>query len=125
VEAQVSKLAADAAQRLTATNQQQAAAQQAQQQAQDPVVQMQQRQLELDTKSQQDKMQVEMAKIASQEKIAQLNIEARHMSQEDKDRAQGVLKGFTSSVELQKQEAELAVRREELSKRGDDNDKRS
>ena len=125
VEAQVSKLAADAAQRLTAMNQQQVAQQKAQQQAQDPVVQMQQRQLELDIKRQQDDVQIALAEIASREKIAQLNNEAKMLSQEQRDHAQGVLKGFASSVELQKQEAELAVRRDEINKRENGNDNHS
>jgi hypothetical protein len=75
VEARLAPLLAQASQRLLATNQQQAAQQQAQQQAQDPMVQLQQQELQIKQAEQQRKV----AKDATdaQLKQEQLTIEAQ------------------------------------------------
>jgi hypothetical protein len=75
VEARLAPLLAQASQRLLATNQQQAAQQQAQQQAQDPMVQLQQQELQIKMAEQQRKV----AKDATdaQLKQEQLTIEAQ------------------------------------------------
>jgi hypothetical protein len=91
LEVQVSRLAAAAAGEVLGRNQAMAAAQQAQAAAQDPIVQMQQQELALkgqevdikkkklisDVATAKDKLDLERQKIASQEKIAGLQIGAK------------------------------------------------
>lgn len=91
MEVQISRLAAAGAQKLLASNQQQAAQQQAQQMAQDPIVQMQQmelqikqmevelkkKKLEIDAAAKADQLDVERERIASQKQIAGLQVGAR------------------------------------------------
>jgi hypothetical protein len=90
VEAQLAPVLAQAAQRLLAGNQQQAAQQKAQQQAQDPLVQMQMQELQIKAQEQQRKatkdqadaafkqqqMQIERERIATQQKIEDQRIKA-------------------------------------------------
>ena len=91
MEVQISRLAAAGAQKLLASNQQQAAQEQAQQVAQDPIVQMQQmelqlkqmdlqlkqKKLEVDAATKADQLDVERERIASQKQIAGLQVGAR------------------------------------------------
>jgi hypothetical protein len=88
LEVALSRMVAQAAQQLTLQNQQQAAQQQAQQQAQDPIIQMQQAELQIKAADQQRKaakdqmdaqlkaaqIQVEQERIASQERQAMENL---------------------------------------------------
>lgn len=90
-EIQVSRLAAMAAQQLTQKNQAQAAQQRAQQMQQDPLVQMQQQELQLkaqevdlkqkklltDASEKADRLNIERERIAAQERIAGLQVGAR------------------------------------------------
>lgn len=90
VEAQLAPVLAQAAQRLLAGNQQQAAQQKAQQQAQDPLVQMQMQELQIKAQEQQRKaakdqadaafkqqqMQIERERIATQQQIEDQRIKA-------------------------------------------------
>ena len=78
VEAQMSPMLAQAAQKLLAMNQQQAAQQQAQQQAQDPIIQMQMQELQLKTQEQQRKAQKDATD--AQLKMKQLDIEAARIA---------------------------------------------
>lgn len=87
MEAQVSQLAAQAAQQLLQRNTQQAKAQQAAQQAQDPLIQLQAKELEIKERDQQlkekklmvdataraDQLKIEKERIAAQERIAGMN----------------------------------------------------
>ena len=75
VEARLAPLLAQASQRLLASNQQQAAQQQAQQQAQDPMVQLQQQELQIKAAEQQRKVTKDATD--AQLKQEQLNIEAQ------------------------------------------------
>jgi hypothetical protein len=80
VEARLAPLIAQAAQRLLQTNQQQFAQQQAQQQAQDPLVQLQQQELqlkqaELQRKTQKDQVDAQLK--ASQQQIEKSRIQAQ------------------------------------------------
>jgi hypothetical protein len=91
MEAQLSPMIAQAAQKLLAQSQMQAKQQQAQQQAQDPIIQMQMQELQLKTQEQQRKsqkdqqdfqikqqqLQIEQERIQSQAKIAAGNIVAQ------------------------------------------------
>jgi hypothetical protein len=90
-EVQISRLAAMAAQQLLQKNQAEAAQQQAQQQAQDPIVQMQQKELELkerelalrekktmaEVAEKADRLEIEEERINSQERIAGMQVGAR------------------------------------------------
>jgi hypothetical protein len=91
IAAQVAQMSAQAAQRLLMQHQQEAAQQQAQEAAQDPVVQMQMQELQLkqqeiqrkmqkdmvDAQLKQQQLQVEQARIATQEKIAGMQVGAK------------------------------------------------
>jgi hypothetical protein len=78
VEAQMSPMLAQAAQKLLAMNQQQAAQQQAAQQAQDPIIQMQMQELQLKAAEQQRKTQKDQTD--AQLKMKQLDIEAARIA---------------------------------------------
>jgi hypothetical protein len=77
IEAQLAPLLAQASQKLLAMNQNQVAQQQAQQQAQDPLVQMQQQELQLKAQAQQAQQQRDAAEI--QIKQQQLQLERERM----------------------------------------------
>ena len=90
-EVEISRLAAAAAQQLLQKNKTEAAQQKAQQAAQDPIVQMQQQELQikqqeaqtkqqkvaLDASEKMDRLQLEKDRIASQERIAGMQVGAR------------------------------------------------
>ena len=115
IAAQVAQMSAQAAQRLLMQNQQGAAQEQAQQAAQDPVVQMQMQELQLkqqeiqrkmqkdmvDAQLKQQQLQVEQARIATQEKIAgmQVGAKATHARNELESRmqAEGVKLGIQAA----------------------------
>ena len=98
VELQIARLAAPAAQKLLQQSQSQVAQQQAQQQAQDPLVQIQQAELQIkqqeaqtsqqkvqiDAQAKAEQMQIERERIASQERIAAMQNQAKL----EKDRTQ-------------------------------------
>jgi len=100
MEVQISRMMAMAATKLSQKNQAEAAQQQAQQAAQDPIVQMQQKELELkerevgikekklevDAAAQDERAQIERERIAAQQLIAGLQVGAKAMqSQQDLD----------------------------------------
>jgi hypothetical protein len=109
-ELQISRLAAAAAQQVLQKNQAQAAQEQAQQTAQDPLVQMQQQELQIKTKeteikekklavdaaTQADKLRLEQERIASQERIAGMQTGAKVAS----DKASLAAKQETEGVRL-------------------------
>ena len=98
MEARLSPMLAQAAQKLLAQNKQQAAQQQAQQQAQDPIIQMQMQELQLKQQEQQRKNQkdqtdaqiqlkkldIEAQRIQSQNRIAAGNLTANAVMQKHK-----------------------------------------
>jgi hypothetical protein len=85
VEARLSPLLAEAAQRLLAQNQAQVAQQQAQQQMQDPIIQMQQAELQLKAAEQQRKQAKDVADIAIKQE--QLTLEKEKIGAEVKKNA--------------------------------------
>jgi hypothetical protein len=105
-EVEVSRLAAAGAQKLLAKNQAEAAQQQAQQTAQDPIVQMQQQELQLkaaelqrkttkdqlDAAAKADQLEIEKSRIEAQKEIAGMQVGAKAA----KDRAD-----LTSKMELE------------------------
>jgi hypothetical protein len=104
MEVQISRMAAQASDQLLNRNKTEVAAQQAQQAAQDPVIQMQAKELELKQQKEQREMQkdqsdaaakaaqlqIEKERIASQERIAQANL----MSKQQKDKQELELKAM-------------------------------
>jgi hypothetical protein len=114
VEAKLSPLLAQAAQRLLAQNQQQAAQQQAQQQAQDPLVQMQMQELQLKQQDLQRKSQKDQADIAlkqSQQQIEKLRI----ASQEQMSRKKDMTSLLGDAVKQQAEQAhEKAIQQRDL-----------
>jgi len=114
VEVQLSRLAADAAQKLLQRNKTEIAAQQAQQAAQDPVIQMQQQELAIaqkeveikekkliaDTAAKADQLQIERDRITSAERIAGLNA-AIKVQTDDKNRtSEQEMEGVRMGMEL-------------------------
>jgi hypothetical protein len=112
MEVQISRMAAQASDSLLNRNKTEVAAQQAQQAAQDPVIQMQAKELELKQQEEQRKMQkdqadaaakaaqqqIEKERIASQERIAQANL----MSKQQKDKQELQLKAMQAVASVNK-----------------------
>lgn len=99
MESQVAGLLAQAALQVQQQSQLQAQAQQAQQAAQDPIVQQQQKELQLKEQELQAKVQIEMAKIQTQKDIAMLDNQTKIQLQQQKDGADGVRVGFNAAKE--------------------------
>jgi hypothetical protein len=112
IELQISRMAAQASDQLLNRNKTEVAAQQAQQAAQDPVIQMQAKELELKQAEEQRKMQkdqsdaaakaaqleIEKERIASQERIAQASL----MSKLQKDKQELELKAMQAVANVNK-----------------------
>jgi len=112
MEVQISKMAAQASDELLRRNKTEIAAQQAQQAAQDPVIQMQAKELQLKEQEEQRKMQkdqadaaakaaqqqIEKERIASQERIAQASL----MSKLQKDKQELELKAMQAVANVNK-----------------------
>ena len=112
MEVQISRMAAQASDALLNRNKTEVAAQQAQQAAQDPVIQMQAKELQLKEQEEQRKMQkdqadaaakaaqqqIEKERIASQERIAQANL----MSKQQKDKQELQLKAMQAVASVNK-----------------------
>jgi len=119
-ELEISRLAAAAAQQVLGKNQAEQAAKQAQQAQQDPIVQMQQQELQIKQAEAQlkaQKMQVEAAdkadrlelekeRIASQERIAGLQVGARIASDKDKLSAQQQKDGLEMGINIAREAAQ-------------------
>lgn len=113
LEVQISKLAADGAQRLLQQNQSQAAQAQAQQQMQDPVLQMQQKELALKEQELRDKKEIEFAKLEAQKEIAMVNNEAKLLLQGEDQKVELLFKGMDAATKqteaLKQQEMQMAM----------------
>jgi hypothetical protein len=119
-ELEISRLAAAAAQQVLGKNQAEQAQQQAQQAAQDPIVQMQQAELQIKQAEAQlkaQKMQVEAAdkadrlelekeRLASQERIAGLQVGAKIASEKDKLSAQQQKDGLEMGINIAREAAQ-------------------
>jgi hypothetical protein len=113
-EVQVSRLAAAAAQIVLQKNQAQAAQEQAQQTAQDPIVQMQQQELQIkaaeteikkqkmaiDAAAKKDQLDIERQRIASQERIAGLQVGAKVSTAKGELAAKQQAEGLRLGIEL-------------------------
>jgi len=110
----VSRLAAQAAQQLLQKNQAEAQQQQNQQTAQDPIVQMQMQELEIkkgelelkrqklqiDAAEKNDRLELEMARIESQEEIAGLNVGAKLATSRGQLEAKQEAEGLRMGIEI-------------------------
>lgn len=99
MEIQLAKLSADAAKQLIQANQAEQAQKTAQQQAQDPVVMMQQKELQLKQQELNDKKEIELKKIDASKEIAMLNNEAKLMVQGEDAKIQGLFKGLDMATQ--------------------------
>jgi hypothetical protein len=93
LEAQIAALSAEAAQKLTQKNQAEQQQQQNEQAAQDPLIQMQQKELELKERELTDKKEVEMAKLENAKEIAMINNEAKLLLAGEDAKTDLMLKG--------------------------------
>ena len=110
----VSRLAAAAGQQLLQKNQAEAQQQQNQQMQQDPIVQMQMKELEIkqgelelkkqklqiDAAEKQDRLELEMARIESQEEIAGLNVGAKLATSKGQMEAKQEAEGLRMGIEI-------------------------
>ena len=126
MEVQISRLAAAAAQQVLQNKQQQAQQQQAQQTAQDPIVQMQMKELEikqgeldlkrqklmLDAVTQHDKIDIEEKRIDVQTQIAGMQVGAKMAADEAKLSAQQQEAGVKMGIEIAKSMSE-GIQKEE------------
>jgi hypothetical protein len=121
VEAQLSPLIAQAAQQLLQKNQAEEQQQQAEQQQQDPLVQMQQQELQIkqaesqakaqkmmaEVQLDQERLVIERERIASAERIAQLNVEAKLELEGKKLDADQMIQGVKIGAEYTHKNKEL------------------
>ena len=108
VEARLAPMLAQAAQQLLQSNQQQAAAQQAAQQAQDPLVQMQQQELQIKQAEQQRKVQKDQADIALKQQQQQIERE-RIATQAHTSASQQRMDGLKTAAQLMANKKEHLV----------------
>jgi hypothetical protein len=127
VEAQLAPMIAQAAQKLLMQNQQQAKQQQAAQQAADPLIQMQQQELQLKAQEQQRKaakdqvdaqlkmkqLEIEQERIQSQAKIAAGQIVAQAGMNQQKLKAQSLQKGGEIFAKAIEKKAEMKHQQEQ------------
>ncbi|WP_347851968.1 hypothetical protein, partial [Planktomarina sp.] len=110
VEVNLARLVADAGKQLTQQHQQQAAQQAAQQKAQDPVIQMQQAELQI--KQQEVQRKAAKDQLDAQMKQAELELKARDQMQDAQiDQAEIALKRQELQIDAQKAGAKLAADR--------------
>ena len=128
IELDVSRLVSQAAQQVLAANQQKMAQEQAQQQAQDPLIQMQQQELQLkgqevqlkdkkigvDAQLEQERLQVERERIASQERIAGAQLGAKAAMDKEKLDAQQLAEGTRIGIQAVQQGEQRNVERERI-----------
>ena len=113
----VSRLAAQAATQLLQKNKAEAQQQQAQQMAQDPIVQMQMQELQIkqgelelkrqkmqiDAAEKNDRLELEMARIESQEEIAGLQVGAKLAASKSEMEAKQEAEGFRLGIEMSRE----------------------
>jgi len=125
-EMQIARLAVPAAQNLLHQNQTAVAAQQAQQAAQDPIIQMQmkelqlkaqeidikQKQLQIDAAAKADQIEVEKLRIASQKEIAGMQVGAKTKADKEKLMAQQQLEGMRIGNQVGQAKAQMNQQRQ-------------
>ena len=127
VELQISRLVAAAAQQLLQKNQAEAQQQQNEQTAQDPIIQMQQQELEIkkgelelkkqkiaiDAAEKQDRLELEEKRLASQEEIAGMQIGAKLATAKNASDAQQQEAGLRMGMDVAKAEMDQTYRANE------------
>ena len=101
IAAQIAQLSAQAAQQLVQANMAQAQQQQNQQALQDPVVQLQQKEIALKEQEINDKKFIEIEKLKTQKEIAMINNEAKLLLQHEDAQVQGLFKGMDMATQQQ------------------------
>jgi hypothetical protein len=101
VEVELSRLTAMAADRLLKQNQQEAAQQQAQQQAQDPLTQIQQKELQIKEMEVQGKLALEREKMQLDGMKAQANVEVQRERIRSEDRREGARLGVRVASQIE------------------------
>jgi hypothetical protein len=128
---QIAVMVAQASQQLTQQAQQQAAQQQAQQQAMDPVLQMQQQELQLrmedlklkqqkqqiDAAAKADQIRIEESRIEAQKEIAAMQVGAQAAAARDKADKQQQTEGVRLGLDAAKHKAQMAVQMAQRAKR--------
>lgn len=137
VELQISRLASDAAGKLFNINKTAIAAQQAQQAAQDPIIQMQQQELQIkmgelelkkqklamDASAKADQINIEEERIAAQLQIAGLQVGAKVAKDKADLASREEEGGVRIGADIAKAKAELALRERQLDKQNKPNTK--
>ena len=122
-ELQIARMAVPAAQQLLNQNQTEIAARNAQQAAQDPVVQMQLKELQLkaqevdikmkkmqiDAAAKADQLEVEKARIAAQKEIAGMQVTAKAQAEKANIASKEKIEGFKMGSDLGKAKAQMAM----------------
>lgn len=128
VEVNVSRLAAAAAKQLLQKNQSEVAQQQAQQQAQDPIIQMQQKELELkaeDIRLKEERLKLDKEKLDSAERIAgaklgadvvmhDKDLNARQMAEGTRMGIQAVQNKENNAIQRKKNEDSAELQRQQI-----------
>jgi hypothetical protein len=132
MELQIARLAAPAAQKLLQLSQSQVAQQQAQQQAQDPLIQMQQQELaikqqeaqiaaqkvQIEAQAKAEQLQIEKERIASQERIANMQLGAKVQKDHTQMAMQNEIEKTRLAVDIGKHMEQMSVQKEKP-KKGD------
>jgi hypothetical protein len=127
VEFELSKVMAEAAQKLLAKDQAEVQQQQAEQQQQDPIIQMQQQELQLkaqdiqikaqktqaDIQAEQQRLMLDKMRIESQERIAGAQLGAQSVKDNKELEARQFVEGTRLGVEAVKARQDLEVRKEQ------------
>ena len=130
VEVELSRLTAQAAQKLLAKDQAEVQQQQAQQQQQDPIIQMQQQELQLkaqdlqiraqksqaDIEIEQQRLELEKEKIASHERLEGAKLGAQATKEKQKADSDKVVQGIKLGMEAEFKKKELALREKDQQK---------
>jgi len=106
VEFELSKLVAEAAQKITQQNQQEAQQAEAQKQAEDPLTQIQQRELAIKEQELQHKMQMDQQKLDLERLRVESNTDMQEMRIKSEDKRAGAQIGARLAVELDKSQRE-------------------
>jgi hypothetical protein len=127
IEFELSKVMAEAAQKLLTKDQSEAQQQQAQQQQQDPIIQMQQQELQLkaqdlqikqqktmaDIQAEQQRLALDKMRIESQERIAGANLGADVIMSEKDLKAKQLMEGTRLGIDAVKAKEQLANQKEQ------------
>ena len=122
-EMQIARMAVPAAQQLLNQNQTEIAARNAQQAAQDPVVQMQMKELQLkaqevdiklkkmqiDAAARADQLEIEKARIAAQKEIAGMQVTAKAQAEKANIASKEKMEGFKMGSEIGRAKAQMAM----------------